>query len=162
MIYQASAEDFIYVVLAILGIVFSIYNSNKKKALKRTEKQKDKYSSPETSSSFLDNLIEEMGIKEESNSTYYNSDEEPIQDLSADPLDDTDNESVKIFSYDDYYEEGNFENEKAVLLKESGTNNLAKTKIIAHKNTKNTKRNKNTIDLRKAVIYSEILNKKYF
>jgi hypothetical protein len=65
----------------------------------------------------------------------------------------------KPFSYDDFYEESNYKEHSDVYHQERAA---TQPTIQAEKTTYLQKRRRPRIDLRKAVIYSEILNRRYF
>lgn len=71
-------------------------------------------------------------------------------------------EQETVFSYDDYYEEGNLGEEMNVHDNDSGNSAFAETEFKVKDTVKNKERKKPRFDLRKAVVYSEILNKRYF
>ena len=148
-------EDFIYLLLGVAWVLFSIYNAKKKKERKIANSTTSKKQNSTTAPSILDSLVKEIGLKENFDSPYSDLHKSESTDPVMKP-------EASVFSYDDYYEEGNFENEKAVLVTEAGTTKRDKSELLSVKKTKITKDTFRTIDLRKAVLYSEILNKKYF
>lgn len=158
MIVQASFEDFIYIILGLAWIIFSFYKAKKKK------KEKEAQSQTSEKKSFVESLLNEMGLQDEQEDPHFS---EPYrEDINQDELElnPSANEEVeKVLSYDDYYEEGNYnsiddviEKEPQMPIKKTGGTNKIPDKSFA-----NAKIRKN-IDLRKAVIYSEILKKVYF
>ncbi len=158
MIAHASFEDFLYIIAGIIWIAFSFYNAKKKKQAKKA--------APPTSKkkSILESLFDEIGQKsEQKDSTYY----EPEQDIyEKSPEVDSEhmpaNEPEKVFSYDDFYEEGNYNPIPDVIERKSSSpiKNISTTNYKIKRSSVN-KRNKK-INLKKAVIYSEILNKPKF
>jgi len=151
----ASFEDFIYIIIGLLWVAFSFYNAKKKKNAKKDPAPANKQKS------MLESLLNEMGYEDNKNDSalsepvqeVYKSEDEPIQTEAA----------SEIFSYDDDYEESNSESTIDVITQELNTpiktvdNNLTKVKTNS-----TIKKTKNKIDLRKAVIYSEILKRVYF
>ena len=149
----ASFEDIIYIIVGLLWVAFSFYNAKKKKNAKKgpvpTNKQK----------SMLESVLSEMGYEDNKNDSALS---EPVQEVyhEDEPIPEA---AAKIFSYNDYYEESNSESTIDVITQELNTpiravdDNLTKIKINS-----TIKKTKNKIDLRKAVIYSEILKRVYF
>ena len=152
MLFQASFEDYIYILVGIVWIAYSIYKGTQKSKSKQnkqneTEPVEKKKSVFET---FLDKIIVE---------------EKPL------PYDVAENEEVifddveiadkpdKVFSYDDYYEESNFQSDSNVFENKVETETKIKQEIGK---SPSVKRKNPRIDLRKAVVYSEILNRRYF
>jgi len=161
MAVYASFEDFIYIVLGLAWVIYSAYNAKKK------QKAKNKPTSTSEKKSILDSLINEIGLndeKEEANissspkDVHYNEDDINPEIIPSD-------EPQRLFSYDDEYEENNFstpvyiiENEPIITSDKVDTNHItSKNESLVKKKT-----TKKRIDLRKAVIYSEILKKVYF
>ncbi len=161
MVVYASFEDFIYIILGLAWVIYSAYNAKKK------QKAKNNPAPSSQNKSFLESVISEIGFPEEkpepitsslSNDAYYN--EEDI-----DPEINPSTESAEIFSYDDEYEEGNFNSSNDIIENEQviKSNKIISNYIIPKKDSNlNKKTTKKRIDLRKAVIYSEILKKVYF
>ncbi len=151
----ASFEDIIYIIVGLLWVAFSFYNAKKKKNAKKGPAPVNK------KKSMLESLLNEMGYEDQKkDSALYESvqevdqyEDEPIQTEAA----------AEIFSYDDYYEESNSESTNHVITQESNTQvtTIDYNRTIAKEKSTN-KKSKTRIDLRKAVIYSEILKKVYF
>ena len=151
MMFQASFEDYIYILVGIVWIAYSIYKGTQKSKSRQnksnnTEPVKKKKSVFET---FIDNII-----VEEKPLPYVAESEETI----FDDVEIVDKEE-KVFSYDDYYEESNFQSDLDVNKNEAETESKIKQEI---RKSPSVKRKKPRIDLRKAVVYSEILNRRYF
>lgn len=152
-----SFEDIIYIIIGLLWIIFSFYNAKKKK------KEKNASAPKSEKKSILESLINEIGLQDEkSERSFYESpqDIDQVEPKSVPILtEDTD----KIFSYDDDYEESNYNSTVDVIEKKPL---VPITEIDEAYNTDNissvNKKIKKNIDLRKAVIYSEILKKVYF
>lgn len=151
MLFEASFEDYLYILVGAVWIAYSVYKgiqknkSRQNKDVKPAEKKKSVFES------FIDNiLVEEKPLP-------YVPEGEEIA------IDDTDikiaEKQNEVFSYDDDYEESNFQSDLDVYKNISET--PAKEK---QKNNKSLsfKRKKPRVDLRKAVVYSEILNRRYF
>ncbi len=153
----ASFEDFLYIIVGILWIIFSFYNAKKKRAKKNAPSQKSE------KKSILDTLIDEIGLKDEqAEPSIYESDTN-IDHIESEPDQPLPKETHEVFSYDDYYEESNYNStvdvieEKPSVVKkviEDDNYRIKKSSVI-----KKTRKN---IDLKKAIIYSEILKKVYF
>lgn len=149
MIFKGSFEDFIYILIGIIWIVFSIYQAKKKK-------QKSSQPSPEKKKSFFETLLDEVAKE--------NQQAEPITDFQNDFGSSTPETAVNTidenkFSYDDYYEERNYEEAEEVVIEEGPP---AKPSTIRKLKPLPGKKRKIKFDLRKAVIYSEILKPRYF
>ncbi len=161
MVIYASYEDYLYIIVGIVWVIFSYYNAQKKKKAKEADNQ-----GAEKKPSFLDSLIEEIGLKtDEATPVYsepYYEDDEIIEKPA--PQSYTDDvaqvEDSKTFSYDDYYEESNYQPPSDVNVNKRSQKEYNTTTEITDtiKPTKTVKK----VDLRKAIIYSEILKKKYF
>lgn len=149
--FQASFEDYIYILVGIVWIAYSIYKGTQKSKSRQnkpnnTEPVKKKKSVFET---FIDNII-----VEEKPLPYVAESEEIIFD-DVEIVD----KQEKVFSYDDYYEESNFQSDLNVNKNEVETESKIKQEI---RKSSSVKRKNPRIDLRKAVVYSEILNRRYF
>jgi hypothetical protein len=160
MIVTASFEDFIYIIIGLVWVIFSYYNAKKKK------ENKAKQPSQARKSSLLDTIINEIGIKTGEDTPVYSTSylEEDIIDEKNNDIEQENYKNYNtdtVFSYDDHYEESNFTPVANVFdikqspISEKSTTTLSETKKLIGKKAKK-------IDLRKAVIYSEILKKKYF
>lgn len=157
MIIQSSFEDFLYIIIGLVWIAFSFYKAKKKK------QEKNKPSQTSEKQSFVDSLLNEIGFHDEVNEP---SDDDPYQvennvDTNLNPT--ADEEPETVFSYDDYYEESNHNSAADVIEKKPllANSEIEKAYKIYDKRNANNKSRKN-IDLRKAVIYSEVLKKVYF
>ena len=142
-----SYEDIIYIVIGILWIAYSIYKGtqkakNKGKAAEPVESTKPKKSVFE---SFLDDIIIEEGQDPYA----------PQPDIIEPEV--IEKEEDKVFSYDDYYEEGNHRERGAKKDKRIEPT----IKFERDKKLDPSKRKKPRFNLRKAVVYSEILNRRY-
>ncbi len=153
----ASFEDFLYVIVGLLWIVFSFYNAKKKKDKKNAPTPKSE------KKSILESLIDEIGLQDKQTepSFYESSSNIDQEENEPDPL--PTEETQEVFSYDDYYEESNYNSPVDVIERKP----LVSAKVKEDKNYRIRKssfdsKTKNNIDLRKAIIYSEILKKVYF
>ncbi|MFA5417015.1 MAG: hypothetical protein WC341_01015 [Bacteroidales bacterium] len=152
MVVFASLGDYLYIIIGILWLVFSVYNSQKKKSRRVDDTQKSK------GKSFLDTLIDEFNVEPTIEPVPYT----PY--ATSNKVSDVEPESEKpvIFSYDDEVEESNETATSVVYRKREfgarGSLTAVEDKIIDIQ----PHRNKPGFDLRKAVIYSEILNRRYF
>jgi len=167
MLIKGSNEDIIYIIIGVLWIAYSIYKGtqkskarNEKKGVTRQLEKKEKKSVFET---FLDDiLVEEKPatfVPYEQNVQAKES--EVIAEIESEPENIVvgDAKEGKIFSYDDYYEEGNFQEETGVINHDGRVAEVSEKKI---KTATLKNRKKPRFDLRKAVVYSEILNRRYF
>lgn len=165
MIVQASFEDFLYIALGLVWVIYSAYSAKKKKEAKNNP------ASVKKSKSFIETVISEMGYTAEQTA--------PVTESTPDNtsyIDDDFEEEVapyeepeKIFSYDDEYEESNYNPASNVIetplvdiddepIVEVSSNICPKEDAYIIK----SKSRKKIIDLRKAVIYSVILKKVNF
>ncbi len=144
MLIKGSFEDFLYILVGLIWLAFSVYKGVKKK--------KPQPSSKEESSkrkSALETMMEQFMVEEPETIVY----ETP----SPDPVPQTDTDE-KIFSYDDIYEESNQLETSAVYDRRPEPEKKVVTKPESTRKKKKIRR----FDVRKAVIYSEILNRRYF
>lgn len=158
MTAHASFEDFLYIIAGIIWIAFSFYNAKKKKQAKKAPAPTTK------KKSMLESLFDDIGQQDEQkDSTYYEPGQETYEkspEVDSEPV--PANEPVKVFSYDDFYEEGNYNPIPDVIERKSSTplKNISTTDYKVKRSSLKKKNKK--INLRKAVIYSEILNKPKF
>jgi len=149
MISKGSFEDFLYIIIGLIWIGFSIYKAQqKKKAATQSggNVKKEK--------SFFDNLMSEFINEEPSNPYHIPSSEPP----PAKTTERRETRADKIFSYDDMYEESNAMSEFDVYEKKPAKQAEFAEEIM---DKQQSKKQKPRINLRKAIIYSEILNRKY-
>lgn len=154
MLFKGSFEDFIYIIIGLVWIVFSIYKgAQKNKARKKTTTPSDPESKKTTSifDSFLENIMkDEEATTFEPVELHPNKDEEvEIKKV----------ESEKIFSYDDLVEESNYLSKTDVYEEKAVTTSTLNQELRTHLKQAKTKPR---FDLRKAIIYSEILNRPDF
>ncbi len=149
MLVKGSFEDIIYVVIGVLWIAYSIYKGTKKGRAK-SRKERTPTDPEEKKKSVFDTFLDDILAKEE-----------PV--LYTPPAEDTitaeEKVEEKVFSYDDDYEESNHQ-ERFNVIKDKPESDIkieTEPTIVPSR-----KRKKPRIDLRKAVIYSEILNRRYF
>ena len=150
MLLKGSFEDILYILIGIIWVVFSIYQAKKKKKQKSaprpdTEKKK----------SLFETLLDEVTENQQQTELPYVEDK-PIAETVTTP----ENEyEKKIFTYDDYYEkEGYKDAEEIISANEPSTQHTLRQELKSHI----VKSKKQRFDLQKAIIYSEILNPKYF
>ena len=156
MLVKGSVEDFLYILVGVIWIAFSLYKGIKKKNAQKQQTQEtfDAEPEPEKKKSAFETFMDQIMDQEEPAQQ-----QDVVFESGAEPLDEIENEDKsKVFSYDDYYEESNYEKNIEVYSE-------AVTQSIELKNQLQTplkKSRKPRFDLRKAVIYSEILNRRYF
>jgi len=157
MIVKGSFEDFLYVMIGLVWVAFSIYKGNQKKKKSQnpdTEKKKGKSAIEELLGNFLDInqeneiVYQDEDIKTESEEALFDKvvvDEKTELKTTAD-----------IFSHNDSNRDSNFSQEKEVLSSDVNKNDrvFGKEYDIPVK-----KRKKSRFNVKKAVIYSEILNR---
>lgn len=158
MVMYASYEDYLYILLGIVWVIFSYYKAQSKKKAKESQN-----SNKESKPSFLETLINEMGLKAEEEPVYADpvyGDDIPIEKSQTSSINEDDNITSKVFSYDDYYEESNYSPTSDVNDKKPTIKDVKVTTTISRNNT--SKNMVRKVDLKKAIIYSEILKKRYF
>ncbi len=156
MVVKGSFEDIIYILAGLVWVAFSIYKgSQKQKKAKASGGEKNK------SKSTVEQFIGEfLGVKEDN--IVYQDEEVSTEngEVLFDEVEEAETQEkyqpTELSSYDDKYEEGNFFKEKQVLTPEDG-----KVKRLKVTNEKKPirKRKKPRFDVRKAIIYSEILKR---
>jgi len=166
VVFTASFEDFIYIILGLVWVIYSAYNAKKKQNAKKNPAPARK------NKSFLDSIISEFGLPSEQsqpiNPKPKHVDENVIYDIE--PEISANNEIQELYSYDDEYEESNYTPPYDVIETETvvSSNNIDSTIVELVEKKKNKaysikkKVNRKRIDLRRAVIYSEILKKVHF
>lgn len=153
MLFQASFEDYIYILVGVVWIAYSIYKGSQKNKSKQAKKHTTGDNAPKKSifQSFIDEvLVEEKPV--------------PLTPASEDQIQEeivfeVPEKKETIYSYDDIYEESNFKEDTDVF------EDKAEVQIVKNQKSNilsSIKQKKPRIDLRKAVVYSEILNKRYF
>ena len=154
MLVKGSFEDIIYVVIGVLWIAYSIYKGTKKGRAK-SRKEQTPTDPEEKKKSVFDTFLDDILAKEEP--VVYAPPAEDI--VTAEKEVESEKVEEKVFSYDDSYEESNYQERFNVIESklESDIKIEAEPTILPSR-----KRKKPRIDLRKAVIYSEILNRRYF
>ncbi len=157
MIVQASFEDFLYIIVGLVWIIFSFYKAKKKK------QERDATSKTSEKKSFVESILNEMGLQDEHEEPNFSQSSQDANQFGSEVDTDTNEEVEKVFSYDDYYEESNYNSIDDVIEKEPSITISKKddaiNKSIESSSARKVKKN---INLRKAVIYSEILKKVYF
>ena len=147
MIVKGSYEDIIYIVIGILWIAYSIYKGTQKAKSKGKTAEPVESEEPKKSvfESFLDDIIVEEGQDPYA----------PQPDVIEEQV--VEKKKEKVFSYDDYYEEGKYRErvaDKDIKIEPT-------IKFERDKKLDPSKRKKPRFNLRKAVVYSEILNRRY-
>lgn len=165
MIYKGSYEDLIYILIGIIWIGYSIYKGvQKNKAAKTTTTGKP---SETKSKSFLEKFLDELAEQGEKSIEHAPPEKATIteQEFVTEPEFVTEKKNVtkngerEFFSYDDNYEKSNFDESSDVYKPDAVTG----TEIVKKaKYREKPKKRKTKIDMKKAVIYSEILNPRYF
>ncbi len=154
MLFKGSFEDFIYIIIGLVWIAFSIYKgAQKNKARNKKTVPSDQETKKTTSifDSFLENLM-----KDEDATTFEPVELQPKIDNEVKIVE---AESEKIFSYDDFAEESNYFDETTVYEEKAVTTSTLNQELKTHLKQSKTKPR---FDLRKAIIYSEILNRREF
>lgn len=164
MLVKGSVEDFIYILIGIVWIAFSIY-----KGIKGSQKKKSEQLATEDSNHDQTERASETSVKKSVFDSFLEEitrDDEVIPPIPEEVIEEkkhtarfTDNVSAQPFSYDDFYEESNYKSKTDVYDDERAATKPTKQKELY---TYLQKRRRPRIDLKKAVIYSEILNRRYF
>lgn len=156
MLFKGSFEDYIYIIIGLIWIVFSIYKgAQKNKARKQTPVSPESEPEEKEPSSIFDSFLGKL-MKEEEEVPYEAVELQPKTDESIQVAH---AESDKIFSYDDLVEDSNYLNKTDVYEDKAVTKSTLNQELKTHLKQSKTKPR---FDLRKAVIYSEILNRRYF
>ncbi len=157
MIVSASFNDYLYILVGIVWLAFSVYKGQKKKG------SDDQQPPKKAGKSFLDSLLEEFVPVSEPTPVPYVSNEATTGAIDQDERIDQDEKYVsEIFSYDDAVEESN-ETETSVVYREKEVEKTKKENVKDLKVTEMQKdRFRKSFSLRNAVIQSEILNPRYF
>lgn len=151
MVVSASFEDYLYILAGVVWLIFSFYKGkNKKKATSGSSSDNGK-------KSFLESFIEEIEQQKVPDPIVYAPVEESLTDTDPMPV-----AEERLFSYDDAVELSN-EYETSVVYKETEVKKEEKSSAVLSEVIKNQKyKIQKRFDLRKAVIYSEIINPRYF
>jgi hypothetical protein len=156
MLVKGSFEDYLYILIGVIWVAFSIYKgAKKKKSLADSPEKTETEKSAESGKSFFDAFLDQIVTENEAIPYEPVEVEEPFAESR---LEARENEE-KIFSYDDVVEESNFMEENSVYKIEPATEISFQQELKSHLKGKNKQ---TRFDLRKAVIYSEILNRRYF
>lgn len=157
MIVHSSFEDFLYIIIGLVWIIFSFYKAKKKKQEKETQDQ------TREDESLVESILSEMGLQDEKEEQPYIEPSHDTFELEPEVSPATDEEHEEVFSYDDYYEESNYSSIDDVIERKpvEPIKKIDEAYKISDRTLSNMKIKKN-INLRKAIIYSEILKKVYF
>lgn len=157
MLIKGSFDDYIYILVGLIWLGFSIYKGvQKKKAASSPVTDAEDGNPPEKKKSIFDDFLNQI-LQEEEPVPYQPVDEEiPIEKEPVVAENITEN---RQFSYDDNYEESNYLAQTDVYQKESAARSTLETQI---ETPPKKQLKKPRFNLRKAVIYSEILNTRYF
>lgn len=156
MLFKGSFDDYLYILIGIIWVAFSIYKGiQKKKATSNSPQEKQSESQTEPKKSFFDDFLNQIIVEEET--TPYKS--VTVEEADLEPVFEDKGAEEKIFSYDDVVEESNFAEENSVYEIKPATENFIQQDLKSHLKSK---KGQTRFDLRKAVIYSEILNRRYF
>ncbi|PLX04329.1 MAG: hypothetical protein C0595_03635 [Marinilabiliales bacterium] len=158
MVVESSFGDYIYILIGLLWVGFSIY----KGAQKNKKSQQSESENNRTPNAIEDLLGEFLGYKQdEAVYTSEKSDSEPTTDMYSEEIKstpETKNVASNIFSYDDEYEEeGNFFEEKKVYTTEE--DNKLENSVVKKEKKPLRRLKKPRINIKKAIIYSAILNR---
>lgn len=167
MLVRGSFEDLIYIVIGVIWIAFSIYKGMQKKKAQKQQPHDDEHEyepEPVKKKTAFESFIDEILVEEEPTPykpVSYDSEPEPVEEpvKEEEKVFSYENfQDRKVFSYDDYYEESNYQKDLSVYEKADTQSKELNQQL----KTSRKKRRKPHFNLRKAVIYSEILNSRYF
>ena len=156
MLVKGSFEDYLYIIIGLIWVAFSIYKGvQKKKSLAKTPQQSEEGEVQEKKKSFFDAFLDEI-IKEDK---AVPNESVEVEAKFSEPVLLEQDKVEKVFSYDDIVEESNVIVESNVYEVKPATDLNLQQELKSHlKSRKEQPR----FDLRKAIIYSEILNRRYF
>ena len=150
MLSKGSFEDYLYILIGVVWVAFSIYkgSKNKKRVVRRPQK-------PKAEKGFFETLINEFTEVKQSQEDVPSVAKDPAAEISAAAI--MPGTEEKVFSYDDIYEEENYsEVEDAAVAVET------RVKAGDEQKTHNQQNRQRRFNFKKAIIYSEILQPKYF
>ncbi len=153
MLVKGSFEDYLYILIGVVWVAVSIYKGAQKR---KKAASAPSSSEPEQKKSFIDAFLEEF--EEKQTPIYEEPKPDDFEELSTRPIQ-AEAENIDenyVFSYDDQYEESNVNEYDDVYKKEPET--IIRTQELS-KPVK--RRKKRRLDLRRAVIYSELLRRPY-
>ena len=151
MLLKGSFEDILYILIGIIWVAFSIYQAKKRKKQKSVSQPATK-----KKKSFFETIIDEVTEQNQSKAETAYDEDLPVAEAVVKLENEYEEEK---YTYDDYYEEGNYnEADDVISITEPSTQQITKQELKSHL----TKNKKLRFDLKKAVIYSEILKPKYF
>lgn len=155
MVVKGSFEDFLYILVGLVWVAFSIYKGSQKKK----KAQKPDGEANKSKSGFEEILENLLGVKEEDHVYEENIINKPKENLfnEVEEIETKVTETpFETFSYDKAQEQGNFFEEKEVFT--SKTHKRDSLEVV--KNSKPVrKKKKPKFDVRKAIIYSEIMRR---
>lgn len=153
MVLKGSFDDYLYILIGIVWVAVSIYKGVQKRKQATTPVQNE---NREEKKSFFNQIFEEFVEKNEFDVKDTKRREfEQVSPPKFAAVKDENKEDV-IFSYDDVYEESNVNEYDAVYKKEQLKKSPPKVQVKAPRS-----RRKRSFDIRKAVIFSEILRRPY-
>ena len=154
MVYQASFQDILFVLAGLAWVGYSAYRANSKKGEKSNHKTSKTASS---GSSVFDELLSQFTNPENQEEVISFENNEVVATPATKMESTVDN--AQPFSYDDYYEEkkGNQQGYDIPTVEEG----IGKQEVDSAYSLKTKKVNNKSFDLKRAFIYSEILNNKY-
>jgi len=155
MVVKGSYEDFLYILAGLAWLAFSIYKgSQKNKKSRAPDSQSDK-----KGSGFEKVLEELLGVKDKDivyDQQYINEPKDNLFNEVKENEEKVIEAAPEVFSYEKAYDEDNFLPKKEVYtsaLHKKDNLKVKKDLTVARK------KKKPKFDVRKAVIYSEILNR---
>jgi hypothetical protein len=150
MLSKGSFEDYLYILIGIIWVAFSFYkgSKNKKHAVTSVSKKK-------AGKGLLETLFDEFTQEEQPQEDIPYKTDDLVADIPAPSV--IPSVEQKVFSYDDIYEEGNYSEAE-------NTETTTPSQVDLEKRTasSNEQIRRRRFNFKKAIIYSEILQPKYF
>jgi hypothetical protein len=146
MLIKGSFEDFFYILVGLIWVAVSIYKGMQKKKSQNAPAEKVKKKS--VLETLMNEFLEEEKPVQPETIVY----QAPSQDTNFE-----EEEKTEVFSYDDIYEQSNYNEVSEVNTIKTEAKTKRRTDLKVPVRT----RKKQHFNLKKAVIYSEILNRRY-
>ena len=156
MLFKGSFDDYLYILIGIIWVAFSIYKGiQKKKTISGSPKESKSENKDESKKSFFDDFLNQIIVEDEKIPYEPVTDEQPKSESFFNKQE----TEEKVFSYDDVVEESNFAEKNSVYEDKPAAENYFQEELKSHLKSK---KKQSRFDLRKAIIYSEIMNRRYF
>lgn len=153
MVVKGSFDDYLYILIGLVWVAVSIYKTAQKRKQAAAPVQKGE---KEEKKSIFNQIFDEFVEKNEfdfEDTKHREPERVSSPKFTSDKVENADD---AIFSYDDVYEESNVNEYDEVYKKEPLQKPAPKVPLKAPRNRK-----KRSFDIRKAVVFSEILRRPY-